>query len=106
MLLQPFVENCIWHGLNSKGSKGMIKINITLENNLLKFCIEDNGSEITLNDHPAIYKKKSMGMSLTNERIEVFNKLKNSNAHFKISDIRNESNEYTGKRIELWMPYN
>ena len=43
MLLQPFVENAIEHGLKPKSEKGLLEIKITKENDLLCFKIKDNG---------------------------------------------------------------
>lgn len=104
MLLQPFIENSIWHGLSNKETKGNLRINASVENNMLKFTIDDDGTEVKLKEHSILYKKKSMGMSLTNERLEVYNKLKNANAHFKLSDLRDEREIYKGKRVEVWLP--
>ncbi|MEO5572333.1 MAG: histidine kinase [Bacteroidia bacterium] len=107
LILQPFVENSIWHGLNGKASKGTITIKIGKQNEMLKYTVEDNGTqEKAAADTPVMKaKKKSLGMSLTSERLEVLNKTKNTHAHFNISDIRDVNNIYKGKRVELFLPY-
>lgn len=44
MLLQPYIENAIWHGLRYKEEKGFLKIKVRqVTNDLLEICIEDNG---------------------------------------------------------------
>ncbi len=106
MIIQPFVENSIWHGLNNKPGEGALTISVSRENNMLKYLIEDNGEEKKTAPQKTLStaKKKSLGMSLTRERLEMLNKTKNVKANFKISDIRDESNTYKGKRVELWIP--
>jgi len=75
MLLQPFVENAIWHGIMPKETDGKIRIVIKLKKtNLLHICIEDDGIgiensyKLKSNDHI------SRGMELTKERISLLNK--------------------------------
>ncbi len=75
MLLQPFVENSIWHGIMPKETDGNISITIKLETPmLLDICIEDDGIgieqsfKLKSNDHI------SRGMELTQERINLLNK--------------------------------
>ncbi|MBC8052460.1 MAG: histidine kinase [Sphingobacteriaceae bacterium] len=75
MLLQPFVENAIWHGIMPKETEGNIRIVIRLKNdNQLDICIDDDGIgiensyKLKKNDHI------SRGMELTQERINLLNK--------------------------------
>jgi LytS/YehU family sensor histidine kinase len=106
LIIQPFVENSIWHGLNDKKERGNISIHISKGNEMLKYLVEDNGEE--KKEPEAILeqtiKKKSLGMSITRERLDVLNKTKNAKADFRISDIRDGQGNYKGKRIELWIP--
>ncbi|MFA5619549.1 MAG: histidine kinase [Weeksellaceae bacterium] len=77
LLLQPFVENAIWHGLlPSQNSNKNLKISIEKNNNLTQISIDDNGvgraySQKTSENNPT--KKKSLGMKITKERIQQFN---------------------------------
>ena len=43
MLIQPFLENAIWHGLRYRNEKGFLKLNFLKEKDFLKITIEDNG---------------------------------------------------------------
>lgn len=104
MIIQPFVENSIWHGLNNKPTQGKLTISISHQNNFLHYSIEDDGIENHDNiiaDELRTNKKASLGMSLTQERIDVMNKMKNTNAAFESSDIRDENHNYLGKRVKL-----
>ncbi len=106
MLLQPYIENAIWHGISHKTSAGIIKINLTLENeNLLKCEIEDNG--IGRNKAMKMRKEekqnKSLGMSITKDRLEIINSLKNSKLNINIIDLE-ENSIPSGTKIELFIP--
>ncbi|MEP6684479.1 MAG: tetratricopeptide repeat protein [Parafilimonas sp.] len=102
LILQPFVENSIWHGLTKKDGEGKIKIHISQTEDMLTCIIEDNGvgterSEIFKQEVKAM-SKKSLGMKITNARIAVINKVKNTNAVVEIS------NEEAGVRAKITLP--
>ena len=77
LLLQPFTENAIWHGLMNKTEPGILEIVIELENKILNCNITDNGvgrkKAETLKSKSA-EKQKSMGMQLTAGRLALLNK--------------------------------
>lgn len=107
LIMQPFVENSIWHGLSNKESGGIIKIEIITENNMLKYILEDNGNnQIKPSDLPEIQKlkKSSIGIAATKERLDLVNQKNNSQANFLMTDLMDEKNNYCGKRIELKLP--
>ena len=110
MLIQPFVENAIWHGLMHKGSKGKINININLKDQVLICVIEDNGigrkrSQEILKEKNSEFHK-SVGMSITQERLDIINQKNNSNLTMKIIDLENSKGESIGTRVELILPFN
>ncbi|HEY2727014.1 MAG TPA: tetratricopeptide repeat protein, partial [Parafilimonas sp.] len=102
LILQPFVENSIWHGLTKKDGEGKIKISISQNKEMLICIIEDNGigterSEIFKQEVKEL-GKKSLGMKITNARVAVINKIKNTNAFVEIS------NEEEGVRAKITLP--
>lgn len=101
LLLQPFVENSIWHGIANSKHRGSIDIRITSENNELTCIVEDNGVGRnyipSANNHPGT-EKKSLGMKITRERIDVINQSKNANASLTLYDLTE------GLRAELKLP--
>jgi LytS/YehU family sensor histidine kinase len=108
LLIQPFVENSIWHGLNNRGKGGKINIEIMRGDNMLTCTIEDNGRDGGLKesyDLTNVVKKTSMGMALINERLEVVNQLYNVKAGYVLTDLLNAQKEKDGKRITLLLPY-
>jgi len=109
LILQPFVENSIWRGLNGKKTQGHLQINIMREGGMLKCVVEDDGNEFSqpIEDRLAegLVKKKSLGTGLTGERLDLLNRANNNRAYYTLTDKRNEQNEYLGKRMELYLPY-
>ncbi|MDP3557075.1 MAG: histidine kinase [Bacteroidota bacterium] len=109
MLIQPYVENAIWHGLMHKDTKGKISIRIDLKEKALICEIEDNG--IGRKKSQQIVKEKngefhkSVGMSITQERLDVLNQQNNSMLTVKIIDLEDEQGMAAGTRIELNLPF-
>ena len=96
LLLQPFVENSIWHGVAPKEGKGNITIHIQQQGDMLRCIVEDDGEglkETTTSD-----KKKSLGIKITKARIDIINKLKNAGASMSVS------NKKIGVRAEVILP--
>ena len=107
LILQPFIENSIWHGLSNKTEGGKITLTITQEGKSLKYCLEDNGTEQRENSSLTEIdqlKKSSFGVALTRERLDLVNIKNKSNANFLMIDLSNDKKEYCGKRIELKLP--
>uniref|UniRef100_UPI00404A6B13 tetratricopeptide repeat-containing sensor histidine kinase n=1 Tax=Gelidibacter sp. TaxID=2018083 RepID=UPI00404A6B13 len=101
MILQPFVENSVWHGISKKTSDGHIFINVKKEDEMIVFTIEDNGvgflnDELNHND----VKKQSLGQNITQKRIEIINKKKQTNG--KVNIINKPDNK--GVFVEVKLP--
>jgi tetratricopeptide (TPR) repeat protein len=100
LLLQPFVENSIWHGLSEKQGKGKISIQIVTDGNMIRCIVEDNGvgrKQAKLQEKTN--SSKSMGMKITQSRIDILNKLQNTNSKVNLIDLSE------GLRVELSLPY-
>lgn len=107
MIMQPYVENAIWHGLNNKTEKGVLKILVSKEMGFIKCVITDNGvgrkkaAEIELQRSP---KRRSYGMSISHKRIEL---LKNENIaipEILVEDLTDENNCPAGTRVSIFIP--
>jgi len=99
LLLQPIVENAIWHGLQPslKARKELTIIFDITEN--LKIIIEDNG----IGRNESAKKKKlhkSMGTTIVQDRLKWYNYLNDYAIHLKITDLEEEG-DTTGTRITL-----
>ena len=108
MLIQPFAENAIWHGLMHKKGVGCLEIQLCAEDKTLTCAILDNGigrnMSASLNSRSA-EKNKSMGVEITAGRLALLNKTKNEAAVFNIEDIFDEEGKGCGTKVVLTMPY-
>lgn len=99
MIVQPFLENSIKHGLSPQKEKGHILITIKKENNMIVWSVDDNGIGLNNSNENKIKKhKQSFGMSITKNRIDIINKQKNTNGNVKVI----EKNK--GVRVEISLP--
>jgi|JI10StandDraft_1071094.scaffolds.fasta_scaffold38275_4 tetratricopeptide (TPR) repeat protein len=96
LILQPFVENSIWHGLAQKDGAGKIIIEVTKENAMLNCIVEDDGIG---RKNASTSNGKSYGMKITKDRIELLNKFKNTNASVNLIDLEK------GTRVEVKLPF-
>ena len=110
LLMQPYVENAILHGLNPKPEKGKLIIHIYSENNFLICTITDNGigreksSEIKRT--MPTKNHKSIGMKITEERLKILNEINASKLSVTITDLKNEQQVSEGTKVELFIPLN
>lgn len=108
MLIQPYVENAIWHGLmNLKNERsGQLKLVISTENNLLKIVIEDNGvGRAKANEFKTNAIHHPVGMQLTEERLNIINNVRKTNeVKVVIHDLVNEAQQAMGTKVELYLP--
>ncbi len=90
LIIQPYVENAIWHGLMHKEEKGNLEIEITEGSNYLLFKIKDDGigrkQAATLASKSAT-RHKSMGMQITANRIEMLQHEKSTSDTITITDL-------------------
>ena len=105
LMLQPFAENAIVHGICDK-EDGLIKINIhRQDNNMIKCIVEDNGcGGATLPTTDSNKKRKSLGIKITQDRLNIINQLKKAKAVVNIFDLKDAENKPYGSRIELLLP--
>jgi ligand-binding sensor domain-containing protein len=109
MLIQPYIENAILHGINPKNGKGDINIRISLVNQFIKISIIDDGigrdaSRALKSLLPSV-KHKSMGMKITKDRLKILNTIQQSNLSVNITDLYNAQREPIGTQVDLYIPY-
>ena len=108
MIIQPYVENAIWHGLMHKEEKGMISIDIDRVNGMLHCSIEDDGigreKSAEINASKAKRHKSSMGMQITQDRIAMLNELYQTHTSINIIDLYSHDGRPSGTRVELDIP--
>jgi ligand-binding sensor domain-containing protein len=105
LIIQPYVENSIWHGFTKRDVFGKLTIAIKKESsNLLLITVEDNGvgrgaKKGTL-DGP---DKKSHGLKITSDRLLALSKHGNPSS-IEIIDLKNDRNEPSGTRVVIKLP--
>ena len=109
LILQPFVENAILHGI-SQDKKSIISVNLTKEDSYMKVVIEDNGIGIEKSrkekeKHTHSKSHKSSGLDISKERVALLHKIKNEKAQVKIMDLSYLKNtNKTGTRVIFYLP--
>ncbi|GAB3690965.1 hypothetical protein GCM10027592_08640 [Spirosoma flavus] len=101
MLLQPYVENAIWHGLMPKEGEKRLKISARVQNDHIICTIEDNGVGRKLT--PRREGHISRGQEMTKGIFESL-RYKSSKARLEIIDLFDDQNQPAGTRVELLLP--
>lgn len=106
LLLQPFIENAIIHGVNPKLKTGLIVLDFTVENESLVCVVTDNGIGINvskgLKDNK-ISMHKSMALDITRKRLEMMETATTSQAKVFIEQME-ENGEVKGTKATLILP--
>jgi LytS/YehU family sensor histidine kinase len=107
MLIQPYVENSICHGLMPLEGKGQIKIDLELKKDYISCIIEDNG----IGREAASEKKtkgeknhNSLGTQIVNSRLDLVNTLYGTSLKTIYTDLKNKDGEPEGTRVEIHIP--
>lgn len=108
LIIQPYVENAIWHGLLHKDCGGHLAINISMPQPCILQCvIQDDGigrqKANALKSKSAV-TNKSLGMKLTEERLALLNKHAASNASIEIIDLFSEEEAPAGTKVIITIP--
>jgi len=108
LLLQPFAENAIWHGLMHKEGQGHLEIELSIDKKILTCAITDNGvgrNKAAQIKSKSAEKQKSMGLQITTERLALLNKDHDEQTFFNIKDITDNEGNPAGTRVILKMNY-
>ncbi|GAB3317111.1 hypothetical protein GCM10027299_08130 [Larkinella ripae] len=108
LLIQPYVENAIWHGLMHKSEGGTVQIEATLlEESLLQLTITDDGvgraRAAELKSKSASHRK-SFGLKMTSERISLINQVYHSHTQVIIHDLMDSHGQPVGTEVVLQIP--
>jgi LytS/YehU family sensor histidine kinase len=107
LVIQPFTENAIWHGLMHKEDKGQLDIDVSEEDDYLYIKITDNGigrkKSAELSSKSAT-KHKSMGLRITGDRIAMLEKANGGESPVKVIDLESEDGTAAGTKVIIKMP--
>ncbi len=108
MLIQPYIENAIWHGLMTleKEQHAKLSLTICMKENILGITIEDNGiGRKKAQEYAKLRTHKSVAMNLTEQRLKMINKMKSyEGARVVITDLEDENKNALGTRVEIILP--
>ena len=104
MILQPYLENAIWHGLIPKKGMGLLELNVEKTDiGLLRISISDNG--IGREKAALINKRRKhhipTGMKNVEERLKLLNKMNDTNMRVEIIDLYDNKAQPCGTRVEF-----
>lgn len=104
MLIQPFLENAVWHGLRYRVDKGFLKLSFEKSETHLKILIEDNGIGIEESKKQKTEHQKTRegrGMKNTLERIQLLNDLYKKDIQCSVKDKENSNGVLVTIQINL-----
>jgi LytS/YehU family sensor histidine kinase len=105
MLIQPHLENAVWHGLRYKATKGLLRVTFQKQAQFIQVVIEDDGIGLTESHKlKTIHQKayQSRGITNTTERIGLLNDIYHLHIRLQMEEITLEG--ATGTRIVLHLP--
>jgi sensor histidine kinase YesM len=104
LIVQPFIENAIWHGIVPKTSGGTVAVNVSRENGCIRITIEDDGigrvasMENKAQSNIGHYSK---GVSLTQSRLEIDNILRRRQGAIITTDKTDETGKASGTKVSI-----
>lgn len=110
LIIQPYVENAIRHGLiHRTDGKGLLEVNVSKENEQLLIEIRDNGigreASEKMKNRISGLQQPSHGMLITAERLEIVNLVYNANAGVRVTDIKDSSGVCSGTSVLINIQY-
>ncbi len=108
MVIQPYVENAILHGIINKNTRGKIFISLSLQSDTIMCVIEDDGvgrEKAMEIKNQSGFKHKSRGMIITKERLEILNKQTKGRISVNVIDLKDENGNALGTKVEIVIPF-
>jgi ligand-binding sensor domain-containing protein/putative methionine-R-sulfoxide reductase with GAF domain/anti-sigma regulatory factor (Ser/Thr protein kinase) len=109
MLIQPYVENAIWHGLVQKEGPGNLRVYFAENNHMLECTIEDDG--IGREKAMEIKRSKqdnhtSLGLSITGKRVSLLYNETGETAKVQVFDKKDKNGKACGTKVIMQLPLN
>lgn len=108
LILQPFLENALWHGLSSKEGKKNIDLHVSKgNNNFIDISITDNGvgrDAAEVIKQSKVLKRKSVGIEITKERLANFARDYQNTFDVTIIDLYDDDKNAIGTKVVLHLP--
>ena len=105
LLIQPYVENAIWHGIMPLNSPGQLTIDIAMKDKLIIRVIDNGiGREASQKSKNEYSSKKSFGLKITDERLSLINLLYQQSTQVNIIDHNDDLGNPSGTEVVLTIP--
>lgn len=108
MLLQPYVENAILHGLTPLKEPGHLELTMRMQGNNMLCRIKDNGigreKAREMRQLSSRKDHRSLGMKITSDRLELINNLHGSQLSMTITDLKHEDGSAAGTQVDIFIP--
>jgi sensor histidine kinase YesM len=102
MIVQPFVENAIVHGLKRKNGQGKIKVNFSQNNGMLEVVVEDDGDGFIKKESANTHQSKAI--EITQRRLALLPNSGKESASLKSFNLADKDPSRSGFRIEMRLP--
>jgi len=106
LLIQPFVENAVLHGMVPKDGNGRIDVEFDVQNGQLICTVTDDGIGLTESKHlkeNSVTAHKSMALEITKKRLEIMESTTSKSAQIDITELENNDKKI-GTRVTLRLP--
>jgi len=108
LILQPFLENALWHGLSSKSEDKQIELKVyQVEDDFITISITDNGIGRIASEkinHDKVLKRKSVGLAITKARLANFSKRFTTDYKMDILDLYDNQQNASGTKVVVHIP--
>ena len=106
-IIQPFIENSIWHGLMNREGNGILKIKLIFEEILIRCIVEDNGvgrKQAAEIEGKNPFGRPSKGISITETRLKLFGSKNIQPNPIVYTDLYDQNGTAEGTRVEILIP--
>ncbi|HET9746988.1 MAG TPA: hypothetical protein VFP97_14825, partial [Chitinophagaceae bacterium] len=106
LIVQPFIENSIWHGIMPKGD-GNVSLDVCRRNGSVEITVDDNGigrESSQQNKGTSNIGHHSKGVNLTQSRLELDNLLQQRKAKLEIFDKKDDRGKAMGTKVIIMLP--
>ncbi len=109
MIIQPYIENAILHGLSSKKSRGLIAVNVRRVGDSLECTIDDDGvgrerAQQLKSQSPTARAHRSVGLQVTEERLHLISQRTGQPTRVAVIDKTDEQGQPAGTRVVVQLP--
>jgi hypothetical protein len=105
LIVQPFVENAIWHGVIPKGGGGKISVVFKMSDKRILCSIEDNGiGRVEADKYASSKAHKSLGSKITMQRLQLLKSMYGQQLGIVYVDLKDSSGAPIGTKVELAIP--